>query len=289
MNDISLEAVLEKLEVDLLTLISDLIVILIVFLLAYLFVQLLSRATSRVIAKAQKIDDENRSKSLVTSMTMVRSAGRYMIYFAAICVIIHFLGYGTVLTNLVTAAGVGALVISFGAQSVIGDMLAGLFLLFERQYGVGDFVKIGDYEGTVTSVAMRCTYLKTWTGQKIIIPNGQVKSVINYSGEFNMAMVDVPVPYEEDAEKMSGLIREVAGKYYEDNPDICYPEEPMVAAINAFDDSSVRISVYQKARKRNHYRIQRELRMAIKKRFDEEGISIPYTQIVVHEGKEEEK
>ncbi len=274
--------IFEKLKLDMTTLVFDLIVIVLIMIGANIILNLLSRFTKGVIDKAEKLDDEGRSKEIVTSMTLLRSAGRYTIYFAAICLIINQLGFGSALSNIVTAAGIGALVISLGAQSIIKDIIAGAFIMFERQYAVGDFVKINDYEGTVTSLAMRCTYLKDWKGQRIIVPNGQITTVVNYSGDFNMAIVDVPAPYEEDPERILSVLREVAGQYCKEHPDICY-DEPFVAGINSFDSSSVGFSIYQKAVKRNHYQIQRELRTAVKKRFDEEGISIPYSQLVIHE------
>jgi len=284
MSAFNWEEILEGLKGKTTELIIALITIVFVLLIARLALASLTRFTSRMIRKAEKIEDANKAKELLTSMTLLRSAGRYGINFLAIAIIINQLGYGSALSNVVTAAGVGALIISLGAQSIIKDVIAGAFIMFEKQYGVGDFVKINDYEGTVTSLAMRCTYLSNWKGQKIIIPNGQITTVINYSGEFNMAIVDVPTPYEEDSQRMYEILKEIADTYYQNNQDICY-DKPTVAAISSFDDSSVVISIYQKAVKRNHYKIQRELKMAIKKRFDAEGISIPYTQITVHQDK----
>ena len=135
-------------------------------------------------------------------------------------------------------------------------------------------------------MAMRCTYLKNWKGQKIIIPNGSISTVINYSGDFNMAIVDVPVAYEEDHDHVYKVLKEVADQYYEENKEICY-EEPSVLGINSFDDSSIGYTVIMKAVKRNHFKIQRDLRVLIKKRFDEEGISIPFSQVVVHQAEKE--
>ncbi|MBQ6216516.1 MAG: mechanosensitive ion channel family protein [Erysipelotrichaceae bacterium] len=275
--------VAEKLKLDLTSLIVDVIGILITLILAKIVLNMLTRFTNRVIHGSEKIEDERKAKEVVTSMTLLRSVGRYTIYFAAVCLIINQLGLGNAMSNVVTAAGVGALIISLGAQSIIKDVIAGTFIIFERQYGVGDFVKINEHEGTVTSLAMRCTYLKNWKGQQIIIPNGQITTVINYSGEFNMAIVDVPVAYEEDTDRVFAVLQDVANKYYEENREICY-EEPSVLGINSFDDSSIGFSVTMKAVKRNHFKIQRDLRTLIKKRFDEEGISIPFNQIVVHNG-----
>ena len=282
--------VLEKLAFDMTGLVVSLIQIVIVFVFARIALALLTHLTSRVIKRAMEVgekkNDPSYSKSITTSMTLTRSVGRYLIYFAALAIVINLLGYGSAFSNVVTAAGVGALVISLGAQSIIKDVIAGFFIMFEHQYAVGDYVKINDsYDGTVTSLAMRCTYLKTWKGQQIIIPNGQITTVINYSGEFNMAIVDVPVPYEEDPDRVLSILKETATAYYMEHPDLCF-DVPNVVGINSFDDSSVGFSIYQKAVKRNHYRVQRDLRTAIVKRFNEEGISIPYSQIVVHEKNE---
>ncbi|MBQ6335414.1 MAG: mechanosensitive ion channel family protein [Erysipelotrichaceae bacterium] len=282
MSQIDWNEVLKELKINATSLVVGIIGILVVLLMAKIALALLTRFTTRLIKRGEAMEDKERGKELITSMTLVRSAGRYLIYFLATCIIINQLGYGSALSNVVTAASVGALVISLGAQSIIKDIIAGAFIIFERQYGVGDFVKINDFEGTVTSLAMRCTYLKTWKGEKIIIPNGQISTVVNYSGDFNMAIVEVPAPYEEDSDRIMNILKEIANSYYDSHQDICY-EKPNVLGINSFDDSAVRYGIYQKAVKRNHYQIQRELKVLVKKRFDAEGISIPYSQVVVHQ------
>ncbi|MBR0138398.1 MAG: mechanosensitive ion channel family protein [Erysipelotrichaceae bacterium] len=276
------EKLLQDLKIDATKLVTNLIVIVIVLFLANLLLKRLTKATTKIIDKAQKDESGIRSKDIVTSMTLLRSVGRYGIYFVAFIIIINQLGYGSVISNIVTAAGVGALAISLGAQSILKDMIAGLFITFEKQYRVGDFVSINGNEGTVTSIAMRCTYLQSWKGQKIIIPNGQITTVINYSGDYNMAVVQVPTPYDEDTAHVKDIIQEVADLYYRENEEICL-EEPKVVAVTAYNESDVQITVYIKAKGRNHYIIQNGLRFRIKERFDKEGISIPFNQIDVHQ------
>ena len=278
---INWEEVFKEFKINSTILIKDLFMIAIVILISALIMKLISSLTGRSIERARKLGDDPKSKSFITFMTLLRSLARYAVYFVAFCIIINQLGYGSVLSNIITAAGVGALIISLGAQSVISDMIAGAFILFEQQFNVGDYVQINEYSGTVTAMAMRCTYLETWKGEKVIIPNGQIKTVINYSGKFNMAIVDVPTPYEADSEKVKAILQEEANKYYEENKKICY-DKPTVLAIASFDESAVMMTVQMKAKGRNHFTIQRDLKMAIKKRFDKEGISIPYNQIVVH-------
>ena len=274
--------ILDKLKMDLADLIVNVTVIVIVLIVAKLVLNRLSRTTQKVIDKAKNDTDSNRSKDLITSMTLLRSVGRYGIYFVAVSLIINQLGYGNVLTNVVTAAGVGALAISFAAQSILTDLIAGMFIMFEKQYRVGDYVAIAGYEGTVTSIAMRCTYLTSWKGEKIIIPNGQISSVVNYSTDYNMAVVHVPTPYDIDTEKVTEIITEVARQYCQNNPDLCRGE-PNVVPVTAYNDSNIQISVYIKTAVRKQYTVQNQLRYQIKQRFDQEKISIPFPQVDVHQ------
>ena len=280
-GEINWKEVFSFLKINLNNLVGDFFYIVFVILMSAIIMKLITTVTTRAMNKAKEKGDDPKAKSFITFLTLLRSVSRYAVYFIAFCLIINQLGYGSVLSNVITAAGVGALVISLGAQSVISDMIAGAFILFERQFNVGDFVQINEYSGTVSAMAMRCTYLDNWKGERIIIPNGQIKTVINYSGKFNMAIVDVPTPYEEDSDRIIAILKEEADKYYEENKKICY-DKPQVLAIASFDESAVTMSIQMKAKGRNHFKIQRDLRLAIKKRFDKEGISIPYNQIVVH-------
>ena len=280
-NEINWHEIFDSLKINTTNLIKYLIMITFVLILSYIAIKLISHFTDKAIDKASKKEEDPKAKSFITVMTLLNSISRYAIYFVAFCVIANQLGFGGLLSNIITAAGVGALVISLGAQSVISDIFAGAFILFENQFAVGDTVQINEYYGKVVSMAMRCTRLETWKGETIIIPNGQIKTVINYTGKFNMAVIDVPTPYEEDSERVRSILKEVADKYYDENRNICH-DKPQVRAIDSFADSAVMMSVQIKAKTGNQYKIQRDLRMAIKKRFDEEGISIPYNQIVVH-------
>ncbi|MBR0230193.1 MAG: mechanosensitive ion channel, partial [Erysipelotrichaceae bacterium] len=184
------------------------IMIVLIFLVANLIIKVISHFTGRTIQKASDLADRERGKQITTLMTVTRSVSRYIIYFLAILFVLEQIGFGSSLSNLLVTAGVGSLIISLGAQTIINDFLAGMFILFEKQYSVGDYVKIGDYSGTVTSVAMRVTYLRNYEGQKIIIPNGQITSVINYGAAYNLAKLVVPTPYGADSRHMIEVIQE---------------------------------------------------------------------------------
>ena len=281
-DNLDWSAVIEKLKLDITSIVSSLIVIAIILIVAKLALNRLTKLTTKGMEDAKKMDDRQKGKDLMTSMTVVRSLGRYVIYLLAILAIFYQLGYGSAFSNVLTAAGIGTLAISFGAQSIVQDVVTGLFLLFEKQYGVGDYVKINDYSGTVSAIAVRCTYINSWKGERIVIPNGQIKTVTNYSGEFNMAVIEVPTSYEDDTMTLKNIIQKTADDYYESHQDICYAA-PNVKAITAYNDSNVLITVYLKAKGRNHYTIQNDLRLLIKQDLEKAGYSIPYNQLVVHE------
>ena len=128
-----------------------------IFVVANIIMDRVSSHTKKAINKANQMDDKVKGKSIVTTMTMTRSVCRYAIYFVAILVVMNVLGFGSAINNVLVTAGVGAMIVSFGAQSLIKDVITGILLLFEKQYSVGDYVKINEYEGFVTSIAMRVT------------------------------------------------------------------------------------------------------------------------------------
>lgn len=277
----------EKIKGDTDTLIVKIIGIIVILLIARLCLGIITKHTTRGIEKGKAMSDERKGKELVTAMTIVRSVSRYAIYFIALMLILNQIGFGSSVNNILVTAGVGSLVISLGAQNIIQDMLAGAFILFEKQYAVGDFVKIGDYTGTVSSIAMRLTYLTNTDGQKVIIPNGQIKQVVNYGNVYNVARVVIPTPYEANTREVLELLKEMVDGYYEKNRAI-FVEAPTVLGITAFNNSSVDITIMARVLPLKNWQVERELRLLIKEEFDKRGISIPYQQVDVKIKKNEE-
>ena len=256
------------------------IMILLIFLVANIIVKIISHFTGKTIKRASELNDKERGKQITTLMTVTRSISRYIIYFLAILFVLEQIGFGSSLSNLLVTAGVGSLIISLGAQTIINDFLAGMFILFEKQYSVGDYVKIGDYSGTVTSVAMRVTYLRNYEGQKIIIPNGQITSVINYGAAYNLAKLVVPTPYGADSRHMIEVIQETADTYYSEHKED-FIEAPNVVGITAYNASSVDITLVGKVQPMKQWQTERAWRLLIKERLEKEGVSIPYQTITI--------
>jgi len=252
----------------------DLLIILAVFLIARICVNIVSHFTRKTMNKADEIKDEEVAKQLRTSMTITHSANRYVVYIVAIIICARIIGFGEEMSSAIITAGVGGLVISFGAQSIVKDMIAGLFLMFEKQYFVGDHVKINDYEGKVTSIALRATYLNC-SGKVVIIPNGQISEVVNFSKSDGLAFVNVTIDYKSNYQKALDIFEKVANQYYDDNPELFTEERPRVyEGISEFKIQGATLTCKFYTKSCKHWKVEREVRLLIAKAYQKAKIEI---------------
>lgn len=266
----------------LISILATIITVVIIFVIAKIVMNIVSHFTAKAMKKADNLNDKLKAQEVKTTMTVVHSANRYVVYLIAILMTLGTLGMSDSVSSAVVAAGVGGLIISFGAQSIIKDMLAGAFLLFERQFFVGDYVKIGNYQGTVESIALRVTYLNV-KGQRVIIPNGSISEVINYSRSNIITFISIPTPYEANTKEVMNVIQKVVDKYYSKNTEL-FASKPVVLGISEFGDSAININLKVETIPMKHWEVEREIKLIIKEEFDKKGISIPYQQVVVHKG-----
>ncbi len=263
---------------------GKLLAIVVVFFLAGVVLNIVTHFTSKGLKKAAEMDDQKKSSQYKTTMTISHSVYRYGIYAVAVVIAADIIGFGDQLSGAVVAAGIGGLAISFGAQSIIKDMVAGLFMMFEKQYFVGDIVKIAGYEGRVESIALRVTYLDC-KGKRVIVPNGQISDVVNYSRSNNVASLIIPTPYEENTDNIIKILEEIIEKFTKEYPELVADKKGEVLGIANFGDSSVDIELRVYVKPMEQWRAERALRLMIKKEFDQKNISIPYQQIEVRNKK----
>lgn len=213
-------------------------------------------------------------------------------WYVAIVCILSELELTTTVTSMLATAGIGGVAIGLGAQSLIKDVINGGFLLAEEQIAVGDFVTMADVTGTVEDINMRTTRLRAGSGELHIIPNSNVTVVTNFSRGTNRALVDVPMPYEEDPVKVVEILENAMGKYYEDNAEQLR-ETPKVVGIVEYGDSAIMLRIAAHCKNLAHWETERKIRAVVLKVFEENGISIPYNTVVIAHGdgvrKSEEK
>ena len=184
---------------------------------------------------------------------------------------------------LIAGAGIGGIALGFGAQTIVTDFLAGLFMLIEDQYGVGDVIDFGDATGTVEEVSLRTTTVRDIHGTVWHVPNGQITRIANFSQIWARALLDVEVAYDTDLRHAQEVIQSVADTMWDD-PEWGGDElmaRPEVWGVQDLGASGVSIRLVVQTEPSEQWPVERELRLRIKEAFDEAGIEIPYpTQTV---------
>lgn len=223
---------------------------------------------------------EQRTRTL---LSLLRSVGVVLIFVVLVFMVLNALGVQ--LAPLLAGAGVLGLAVSFGAQSLVKDVISGLFMLFENQFGVGDVIRIEGVSGAVEKMTLRVVVLRDVHGVVHIVPNGEIKKVSNLTRSWSRAVLDVGVAYKEDPDRVMAVLQEVGDELYADpawKPLLVEPVE--VPGIENLADSSVTIRVMAKTLPLKQWDVARELRKRIKLRFDQEGIEIPYPHQTVYWG-----
>ena len=186
---------------------------------------------------------------------------------------------------ILASFGILGLAFSFGAQSLVKDVITGTFMLMEGQFGIGDVIRVGDVAGAVERITLRTTILRDLEGVVHIIPNGEIKRVSNLTKAWSRAVLNIGVAYKEDVDHVMDVLRDLLAEFYADAEwRALLLEEPQVPGVDAFGDSAVIIRVMAKTLPLKQWDVARELRRRIKNRFDQEGIEIPFPHMTMYWG-----
>ena len=197
---------------------------------------------------------------------------------AIIAVIIVLSNFGVDTTAIITGAGVLTLVVGLGMQSLISDIVAGLFIVFENEFNVGDIITIGDFYGEVVSIGIRTTKVKC-LGNTKIFNNSEIKGVLNHTTDESRVKTLIDVEYGERLPEIEKIIREHVGELQIEGAidPVSYDG---VAELGA---SGVTLQFTCHCKEQDYYAVGRALNGAVKNMFDEYGIGIPFPQVVVHQ------
>lgn len=214
-----------------------------------------------------------------TMETVIASFARYAVYFLAATAILSVLGLGATVSSLITTAGIGGIAIAFGAQSLVKDVVSGLFMLIESQYSVGEYIEVDGEKGTVEAISIRTTSILKFTGEVMTIPNGSITKVTNYSRKDLLAVIDVPVMYETDIGKAGEIMLAMGLEYMANHDNIL--EEPHVLGIIELSDSKMVLRMIVRVKPLTHWETERALRRLIIEKFEHSGVDMPYPRMVV--------
>lgn len=187
--------------------------------------------------------------------------------------------------TILAGAGIIGLAVSFGAQGLLEDVFAGLSIIFEKQFTVGDFVEVGDFRGQVMEIGARNTRIKDISGNILIIANSDIRKIVNLSEELSFAISEISIEYSSDLDKVEKIITESFPSIKELIPAI--KEGPIYSGVEKLGDSAVIIRVIAHCEEKERINIRRMLNKELKKVLDKNNIKIPFPQMVIHQANKE--
>ena len=214
-----------------------------------------------------------------TMKNLISSALKYILAFVAVFWALSIIGVNV--STLFASVGVMALIIGFGAESLIADVITGLFMIFENQYNVGDIIELDGYRGTVVNIAIRTTSIEDAGGNIKIFNNSDVRNIVNLSADSSRAVCDIPIPYEADIDQAEKVIEKLCEELVKEYPDI-FKQMPKCVGVQALADSAVVLRVVAQVDEENRFGAGRLINKKMKTGLEKAGMGAPYTQVVVH-------
>jgi moderate conductance mechanosensitive channel len=240
------------------------------FFLGRVVIELARVEVDRRLLGAEGLDEMTRRRR-ETIAPLIRSTLTYMVYFGTAVLILASLGFNPM--PFLAGAGILGLVIGFGAQSLINDVVSGFFILFENTYLVGDAVEAAGAKGVVEAIEFRTTKIRDRDGRLHIVRNGDVKQVINYSKDYTLAVVPVDVTYDADLRSVFSILQEAGRRLRSESADLLGDVE--VDGVVAFGASSMTVRTSTRVKPGRHEAAAAALRLAIKEAFDHRATGAP--------------
>lgn len=250
-----------------------------IWLLAWLGLRTVTLIASRIEISVDDHDDSVttlRERRGQTIAQLLRSVGRVVIITMAILLTFNvFINIAPILAG----AGILGLAISFGAQSLVRDIISGFFILLENQFAVGDVIDAAGKNGVVEQMTMRVVVLRDIEGTMHVIPNGEIKVVSNKTRGWARAVVDITVPNTEDVDRILEVVKDEAEQFSKDPVWSLQLDGPVeVLGVEELRDNSLVIRTLLKTQPGSQWSVAREFRRRLRKRFDRETVESPFQQ-----------
>ncbi len=260
------------------------ILTIIIVLLLLLSVLIIPRVIEKAVrnARAEQTEEELKKRS-DTLVGVIVTTIQIVIIFMFILMLLTEIGINV--TAILTGAGVIGLAIGFGAQSLVKDIISGLFIIMENQYRKGDVIKIAGESGVVEEINLRRTVLRDMDGVYHVVPNGEIRVSSNSTKQWSRVNLNVSVDYGTDLEKTMAVINRVGKEMVEDPVWGAFiTSAPRALRVDKLGDSGIDIKVMAETRPSRQWEVAGELRLRIKKAFDQEKIDIPYPHTKIYFG-----
>jgi small-conductance mechanosensitive channel len=238
------------------------------------------RAVARTKDKESKEGMEKRTKTL---LSIFKGIGRVFIVMIAIMMVLDEVGVP--IAPVLAGFGIVGIAIGFGAQYLIRDLIAGMFIILENQYRVGDVARVADIAGLVEEVTLRKTVLRDLDGIVHHVPNGEIRVASNFTRHFARVNLNVSVGYGTDLDHAISVINRVGKELAVDEKwRKVIKSPPQVLRVDNLGDSGIDIKILGDVKPIEQWAVMGELRLRLKKAFDAEGIEIPWPHTKVYFG-----
>lgn len=216
-----------------------------------------------------------KSKGLMTILISV-------IKYAAVLVWLFFVlsSFGVDTTVILAGIGIVSLIVGLAIQPLLADIIAGLFIIFEDVFNVGDIIVADGFRGTVKEIGMRHTQIEDAGGNIKVINNSDIRSLVNMTNQLSLATVDMSIEYGESLERVEAILNDNLPKIKEAIPQIV--EGPFYKGVSALGDSSVNLKFIARCEETAKYQVERDMNRQFKLLFDKHNINIPFPQVVVN-------
>ena len=242
----------------------------------------------RTLVRTRGETKEAIKKRTDTLFSVVLGAGRLVITIVVIFMILSELDVP--IAPALAGFGIAGVAIGFGAQYMIKDLIAGIFIILENQYRVGDWVMVADISGLVEEVHLRKTVLRDFDGTVHHVPNGEIRVASNYTRKFSRINLNISVAYDTDLDHAMDVINRVGDELAEDERwGKLIKGAPHALRVNNLGDSGIDIKIVGNVNPMQQWAVMGELRLRLKKAFDAEGIEIPWPHTKVYFGNSPEQ
>lgn len=223
---------------------------------------------------------ERTQRRRMTLTMVARITGVTIIWIFAFAVALDWIGVN--LATFLTSAGLIGVVIGLAAQDTMKDIVAGVNILVDDRFGVGDVIEVGSFTGTVENLNLRVTQIRDTQGRLITVPNRSIELVANHTARWSQIDFRVGVAYDTELRSAMALLRKIGEKLAADYPhQILAP--PEVWGVDSYNDSDVTLRMVVRTAPGDQWMISRELRLRVKEEFDAAGIDMPFPTSVVHQ------
>ena len=226
----------------------------------------------------------HRSNRAKTVITLLDGLVKYGSAIALFFLVLNAFGVNT--KAIWESVGVITLIIGLGAQSLIADIIAGVFIIFENEYDVGEIVSIDGFRGTISEIGIRATKITDAAGNIKIINNSDIKNVVNLSRELSLAVVDCEVSYDVPIELVEKILKDNLPAMKEKIPQII--EGPFYKGVSEYKSSNVVLKLFAKCKEEDRFQVQRDILREYHRVFLENGIDFDYERFVIEKKEKKE-